>query len=119
MICDDPLFCYKPSRQNQFKGSYNGTLFAFTGLATDEIFLVRAECRARTGDINGAMDDLNRLLQQRWKTGTFVPSPHKQPNRPWTLYLLKGEKKCLAGVSAGRISGASTWKIRTLFQNEY
>ena len=55
-----------------FKGSYNGTSFAFTGLATDEMYLVRAECRARTDDVSGAMNDLNTLLQKRWKTGTFI-----------------------------------------------
>jgi hypothetical protein len=56
-----------------FKGSYTGLIQAFTGLATDETYLIRAECRAWAGDINGAMQDLNTLLAQRWKSGTFVP----------------------------------------------
>jgi len=56
-----------------FKGSYTGLIWAFTGLATDETYLIRAECRARAGDLNGAMNDLNTLLEQRLKTGTFVP----------------------------------------------
>jgi hypothetical protein len=57
-----------------FKSSYNGTITGFTGLATDEMYLVRAECRARTGNVSGAMKDLDSLLQNRFKTGTYIPS---------------------------------------------
>lgn len=53
------------------KGSYAGSLFPFGGLATDEAYLIRAECRARDGNKNGAADDLNTLVVNRWKTGTF------------------------------------------------
>jgi hypothetical protein len=56
-----------------FKGSYNGTAFGFTGLATDEMYLIRAECRARANDVSNAINDLNTLLTHRWKTGTFTP----------------------------------------------
>jgi starch-binding outer membrane protein, SusD/RagB family len=57
-----------------FRGSYNGTITGFTGLATDEMYLVRAECRARAGNVSGAMKDLDSLLQKRYKTGTYIPS---------------------------------------------
>lgn len=56
-----------------FKGHYSASITGFTGLATDEMYLVRAECRARANNVAGAMDDLNTLLQQRWKAGTFIP----------------------------------------------
>jgi tetratricopeptide (TPR) repeat protein len=58
-----------------WKGSYyaNGQNFSiFLGLATDEVYLNRAEARARRNDVAGAMDDLNKLLVKRWKTGTFT-----------------------------------------------
>jgi starch-binding outer membrane protein, SusD/RagB family len=66
------FFLVSPAKIS-FKGSYTGLITAFSGLATDETYLIRAECRARAGDVNGAMDDLNTLLVQRWKTGTFIP----------------------------------------------
>jgi len=59
-----------------FKGTYVGDRFQliFTGIATDEIYLTRAECYARKGDIENAMSDLNKLMINRWKNnGTFVP----------------------------------------------
>lgn len=57
-----------------WKGSYN--TFStdpsiFDGLATDEIYLIRAECRAKALNVTGAMDDLNKLLRNRWKLNTF------------------------------------------------
>jgi tetratricopeptide (TPR) repeat protein len=55
-----------------WKGSYYTTAAhysIFTGIATDEIYLIRAESRARTADVAGAMNDLNTLLRNRWKAG--------------------------------------------------
>lgn len=46
--------------------------FLFDGIANDEIYLIRAECRARAGDIADALDDVNLLLRNRWKTGTYT-----------------------------------------------
>ncbi len=53
------------------KGSYTGLIFPFGGLAADEVYLISAECKARTKDTIGAAGDLNTLLMNRWKTGYF------------------------------------------------
>lgn len=56
-----------------FKGTYGGSSFShFGGIAVDEMYLTRAECYARTGNVARAMDDLNTLLKTRWKSGTYT-----------------------------------------------
>lgn len=59
----------------QFKGNYTAsTNIYFSGLATDELYLTRAECKAFLNDVTGAMEVLNFLLKTRWKnTVTYMP----------------------------------------------
>jgi hypothetical protein len=66
---------FKPSSSGgvSFKGSYTGQIYLFSGLSVDEVWLTRAECKARAGDVTGALSDLNTLLINRWRTGTFHP----------------------------------------------
>jgi tetratricopeptide (TPR) repeat protein len=60
---------FRSSSGQRFKGNYtsNSGIF-FTGIATDEMFLIKAECLARRngpGDKELAMDNLNALLSKR------------------------------------------------------
>lgn len=56
-----------------FKGNYNQSAGNyFSGISTDEVYLIRAECHARKNNITEAMNDLNTLLITRWRTGTFI-----------------------------------------------
>lgn len=78
-----------------FKGSYDGTFNGlFSGLATDEIYLIRAECHARKNDVSNAMKDLNFLLSKRWKSGYPMPIYNiDNPNEALKLVLLERRKE--------------------------
>lgn len=67
------LFYKKSDGTIGYKGSYEGRNVIYNGIAIDEIYLIKSECEARRGNIDAAMEDLNLLLQSRYKTGTFVP----------------------------------------------
>ncbi|MDE3185577.1 MAG: RagB/SusD family nutrient uptake outer membrane protein [Bacteroidota bacterium] len=58
----------------RFKGAYTADYInLFSGIATDEMFLVRSECYARLGMLEKAMADLNTLMKERWNNN--VPYP--------------------------------------------
>lgn len=78
-----------------FKGNYAGIIALFSGLATDEMYLVRAECAARAGQAAAAMGDLNTLLVKRWKTGTFVPFSAADPQAALALVLAERRKELI------------------------
>lgn len=56
-----------------FKGSYTGGATFFSGIATDELYLNKAEGLARNHQVAEAMVTLNLLLVKRFKKNTFVP----------------------------------------------
>ena len=56
-----------------FKGSYYGRSTLFAGIAVDEVYLMRAEAYARTGELDLAVADLNYLLQNRYAPDAFEP----------------------------------------------
>jgi hypothetical protein len=78
-----------------FKGNYSGIIVYFSGIATDELYLVRAECFARQGLTVQALADLNTLLAKRWKTGTFVPLTTADAGAALALILTERRKELL------------------------
>lgn len=82
--------------QLQFKGSYTGTIYAFEGLSTDELYLIRAECLARTGQLSQAMKTLNTLLQTRWVKSRFEPFTADTEDQALAI-ILQERRKQLVG----------------------
>jgi hypothetical protein len=76
-----------------FKGQYSGSFGPFGGLATNELFLIRAEINARLGKTAAAMQDLNTLLIKRWKTGTFLPYTALTPDDALSQVLIERRKE--------------------------
>jgi hypothetical protein len=76
-----------------YKASYNASILPFSGLATDEILLIRAECRARAGQTAAALGDLNSLLSKRWVTGTFSPVTAGSPGEALDSILVERRKE--------------------------
>src|SRR5690606_22453598 len=50
-----------------FRGSYYGFSVPFTGITTSELLLIRAECKVRLGDTEGALADINQLNAMRFE----------------------------------------------------
>lgn len=79
-----------------FKCIYTGdNYYYFTGIATDEMYLVKAECEARKGNTSSAMDDLNTLMIKRWKAGSFVPFTASTPGEALQIILKERRKELI------------------------
>ncbi len=65
------LFYFSNNGIVRFRGGYTGDFYNFSGIATNEVLLIKSECLARSNDYSSAMELLNTLLIKRYKTGTF------------------------------------------------
>jgi starch-binding outer membrane protein, SusD/RagB family len=118
------FFVINPGRIN-FKGSYTGLIHAFTGLATDETYLIRAECRAQAGNVSGALDDLNTLMLNRIKTGTFVPFTASTKEQALNAILNERRKELpcrglrWTDIRRLNLEGANIKPVRTINNQSY
>ena len=78
-----------------FKGSYDGSVRLFNGLANDEMYLIKAECLARAGNTTEAINNVNTLLLKRWKTNRFTPLNATDPVDALTKILIERRKELL------------------------
>lgn len=65
------LFATDNTGRAKFRGSYTGIDMGFSGIGINEIYLIRAECNARLNFTTSATEDLNKLLANRYKKGTY------------------------------------------------
>ncbi|SEK41289.1 RagB/SusD family nutrient uptake outer membrane protein [Parapedobacter koreensis] len=78
---------------DMFSGSYDGSALYFTGLATDEVYLNKAECEARLGNAATAVDLLNELRKRRFQTGKYTPYGTDNPAQALHLVLEERRKE--------------------------
>ncbi|RKD12486.1 hypothetical protein BCY91_12645 [Pelobium manganitolerans] len=80
-----------------FKGNYTGSAtIYFSGLATDEMYLNKAEALVRVNKKDDALLLLNQLLKTRWKSSvTYVPLQASTDAEALALILLERRKELL------------------------
>ncbi|SEN13523.1 SusD family protein [bacterium A37T11] len=79
-----------------FRGSYLGSSMFFQGSTTSEMLLIRAEYAARSGRIQDAIDDVNRLLEKRYLSGLFSPLASSDQTEALSLVLTERRKELIA-----------------------
>lgn len=84
------------SGYHQFKGSYAASpSILFSGIAVDELYLIRSESNVRLGDIPAAMDDLNTLLRMRWNSDSEYRKLGAESNEDALSIILLERRKSL------------------------
>ncbi|ASE62017.1 RagB/SusD family nutrient uptake outer membrane protein [Chryseobacterium indologenes] len=58
-----------------FTGKYTGGSTTFSGLATNELYLIKSECLFRLGNFDNGISTLNLLLKKRWDKNSSYESP--------------------------------------------
>ena len=78
-----------------YKGYYNNANGPNTSVTVDELYLIRSESLARTGNYTAAMAGLNSLLITRWKPGTFIPLTADTPQQALAMIIEERRKELL------------------------
>lgn len=108
-------------------GYYGVGLYPYSGLSVDEMYLIRAEARARNENYVSAMDDLNILLAKRYVTGTFIPLVAHSGSEALNIILTERRKELVwrglrwgdlkrlnkegAGISLTRVLDGQTYTL--------
>lgn len=89
------IFFKTSGNSSSFKGSYDGSSSLYNGIAADEMYLVRAESRARTGNKEDALKDLNELISKRYLKGKFIPFTASTEEETLTEILKERRKELI------------------------
>jgi len=88
------FFIVNADKSVTFKNSnYYNT--CFSGMAIEEMYIVRAESRARQGQTAAALADINTLLRGRYKTGTYVDKTAANADDALLIVLAERRKELL------------------------
>lgn len=85
------IFFYDNRGVLQFNSKFDRNINITYALSTAEMLFNKAEAEARTGDAVNAIKDLNTVLINRWKSGTFVPYSGQTADQ--ALYLILKERR--------------------------
>lgn len=58
---------------NNYRYSVDAAIVDYIPISTPEMYLVRAESNARNGHLQEALNDVNKIRTNRFKTGTYTP----------------------------------------------
>lgn len=108
------------------RGYISSGFYQFSGLATDEMYLIRAECRVRRGATTEAMEDINTLLRKRYKYGTYKDIVGEAPLKEALAIVLAERRKELvwrglrwSDLKRLNKEGANTTLTRKINGKEY
>ncbi|MGK9124575.1 RagB/SusD family nutrient uptake outer membrane protein [Olivibacter sp. SA151] len=112
-----------------FHGDYGGSVStsSFSGIATDELYLTRAECYIREGNVAAGLADINHLLSHRYRAGSYIEVANISANNALQLVLLERRKELAfrGGIRwpdlrrLNKDSGTQQVLSRTLGENLY
>lgn len=74
---------------------YNSGYNMYSGISTNELYMIRAECYARKGNKDAALADLNSLLAKRWDVNYFTPVTAATSSDALSIILQERRKELL------------------------
>lgn len=80
---------------HSFKGNYTNNDNFFSGIATDEMYLINAECYARLNMKDMALNNLNTLLSNRIEYSLYTPVTASTANDALNIILEERRKELL------------------------
>jgi hypothetical protein len=89
------IFFHPRKGYHFFKGGYDGGRSMHGGPCTDEMYLIKAECLARAGNVAAAMDTLNVLLVKRYDKSSFVPQTATDAEDALRKVLIERKKELI------------------------